>query len=706
MAGGRDQGGDEDLWAKIAANDTALGSASTPLEARVDDPELASFVGLVGRYRAAVGLMADLFRQGDVERAAAVDDELVDALFSAIHVEATRLAATYGARSDAISLASRAGTIGLLVAAALVVTAFARRATRRETEWRVGAKFRSLVQNSSDLVTILGRDGSITYVGPSIERLLGHSSADAAGRAYASLVHPDDHERFEHLIDAARRESGPIGAPEVVRMAHADGSWRRFETVAQNLEHDPDVAGLVLTGHDTTQRHILAERLRYQATHDELTGLANRKTFLDRVDTGLAQSGSSAVLFVDLDDFKGINDNLGHVAADRMLAIVARRVRNAIRPADLAARLGGDEFAILLSEVDPRTGPGAAADRLLEAINAPIDIDGAAFRLSASIGIALGRSGGHSADLVSEADLAMYAAKRAGKGRYAVFEPSLLAASRERLDLHRELVGAAGRGELVLHYQPIVALPDGAIESVEALVRWVHPTRGLVPPAAFIPLAEETGLISEIGEWVLREATATASAWRQTRAGRGLSISVNVSAPQLVDAAFADRVAAILQQVDFPAGSLMLELTESVFADPSAALTANLEALRALGVKIAIDDFGTGYSSLAYLSRLPIDILKIDRSFVSGPDGLTTDPALVAAIIQMAVALGLRTVAEGVESEEQRDLLFRLGCQMAQGYVLSRPVPAEAFGALLERGRLGPMVARSVYLAPVETLAS
>jgi diguanylate cyclase (GGDEF)-like protein/PAS domain S-box-containing protein len=278
----------------------------------------------------------------------------------------------------------------------LAVAFFARRATRRDAEARVEARFRSLVQNSSDLVTIIARDGSITYQGPSIEPLLGRVSDEHIGIPYASLIHPDDVASLERLIDGAEARNGLIGATEIVRMAHADGSWRRFETVARNLEHDPDVGGIVLTARDATERERLASRVRYQASHDELTGLATRSTFLDRVDRALAKAHQLALLFIDLDDFKGMNDNLGHAVGDRVLAIVGNRLRATIRPTDLAARLGGDEFGIVLLGVETTLGPEAVAERLLEAINAPMEVGGATLRLSASIGIATGRSGAHS----------------------------------------------------------------------------------------------------------------------------------------------------------------------------------------------------------------------------------------------------------------------------------------------------------------------
>jgi diguanylate cyclase (GGDEF)-like protein/PAS domain S-box-containing protein len=697
---------DASLWDAVEANVAAISTASAALlTASRDAPEVADLIALVGRYCAAVDDMARLIRRGDIDGAEAVDDELVDPLFDTIHQEAGALSIAYTANAEALSIFSRVGTTGLVAGSALAVTFFAGRSTRRNAEARLEGRFRSLVQNSSDLVTIIARDGSITYEGPSIERLLGRPSWEDIGIPFASLIHPDDIGRLERLIEGARARNGSIGATEIVRIAHADGSWRQFETVARNLEDDPDVGGIVLTARDATERERLANRVRYQAAHDELTGLANRRTFLDRVDAGLAGADHLAVLFIDLDDFKGMNDNLGHSVGDRVLRIVADRLRSTIRPTDLAARLGGDEFGILLTGVETNIGPEAAAERLLEAINAPLEVGSATLRLSASIGIAVGRSGAHSTDVITEADLAMYAAKRMGGGRHSVFEPSLLAASRERMGLRGELEGAVDRGELVLHYQPIVALPRGEIKGVEALVRWLHPTRGLIAPDVFIPIAEEGPLISQIGEWVLREATAALASWRQTPAGQGLSISVNVSPRQLADAAFADRVSEILDDVHLPARCLVLEITESVFADPSPSLSANLDQLRARGIQIAIDDFGTGFSSLGYLPRLPVDVLKIDRVFVGGPDGSLVDPALAAAIIQMADAFFLRTVAEGVETEAQLDRLCELGCHMAQGYLFSRPVPAEAFAALLRSGPLGPSVPRLVQLSVV-SLAS
>ena len=698
---------DAELWTAMAANDAAISSASAALLASAnDDRRLASFTALVAQYRAAVGTMTDELRRGDVERAQAIDAELVDPIFEEIHTAAYALLPDYAATAESLSTLSRIGTIALLIAAALAVALLARRATRREAEERIEARFRSLVQNSSDLVTIIDAGGSVTYESPSFRRLLGHLNEETVGFPYAMLVHPDDLPRLERLVAGARHRNGTLGEVEMIRMAHADGSWHQFETVARNLEHDPDVAGIVLTARDTTERERLVERVRHQAAHDELTGLPNRKSFLDQVEAAIAHPGPLAVMFLDLDDFKSLNDNLGHGVGDRVLRVIAERARVSVRPSDLAARLGGDEFGFLVPGVETDTGAQVIADRILEAVSAPINLDGVPLRLSASVGIAIGRSGGHSADLLGEADLAMYAAKRAGKGQSAFFEPSLLAAARERLELHRELVAAIENGEFVVHYQPIVSLPDGAIEGTEALVRWIHPTRGLIPPASFIPLAEDTGLIGRIGEWVLQEAAESTASWRRTRAGRGLTVSVNVSAWQLADSDFSGRVSAILEDAGLPAWGLVLEITESVFADPSPALTANLEGLRALGVQVAIDDFGTGYSSLGYLPRLPVDILKIDRVFVAGPDGSSVDPALPAAIIQMATALGLRTVAEGVESEAQLERMHQLGCQMAQGYVLSRPVPAEAMGALLENGRLVPTAARVRHLTPVTGLAS
>lgn len=694
----------DELSVAIAANDRELEASTRQLAgAAAGDQEVAQFVELVSRYRTAARSMLDLLGAGDIEAAERTDEEIVDPLFDAVHASAEALRIAYRGRADLTSSVSRVGTLVMLGVAAVAVAGYAARSTRREAEGRIEARYRALVQNSSDLVTVIEPGGRIVYVGASVERLLGRASEATLGLSYAALVRPDDAERYEALIADARAQ-GPTGTSSaVIGMVLGDGTERQFKTLARDLETDPDVGGLVLTARDATERERLSERLRFKATHDDLTGLANRKTFLDAVAVSLDQSESVAVMFIDIDDFKAINDNLGHSAADRALANVAERIRGAIRPTDLAARLGGDEFGILVTGVRPDHDIRVIAERLLAAIGEPIEIRSGSFRLSASIGVALGRVGTKSEDLVSEADLAMYSAKRGGKGRVAFFEPGLQASSRDRLELQQELSEALKRDQLVVHYQPIVQLATNHIASFEALLRWSHPRRGLVPPDTFIPLAEETGLIVEIGDWVIREALTSGATWRAA-AGRDLGISVNVSPVQLADAAFADRVTAMLSDARVPADALTLEITENVLADPSPALSMNLSRLRGAGVTIVIDDFGTGFSALSYLRRLTIDAIKIDRSFVSPIDGGGVDQSLCAAVLHVASALGLGTVAEGVETLDQLDQLRRLGCEAAQGYVLSRPLPAAAVDAALSAGTLEALIAAPLPARPAKRL--
>lgn len=686
-----DGGITDELWEAVLVSDQAIERGTGLLAtAASTDPAVAEFIGVVGRFRAAVAVMLDLLRSGDIEGATEADETTVDPLFEVVHSSAERLLAAYAARADLTSTVSRVGTIVLLALAAGAIAILARRATRREAEDRIEARFRALVQNSSDLVAVVDGNGTITYVGPSLDRLLGRSSVDWLGRPYRSLVHDEDLPALADLITDARSGQQLNTRAALLRMAHADGTWRPFETIARSLERDPDVEGLVLTARDAAERERLAERLRFQATHDQLTGLANRNTFLDAIEGCRRRSEPIEVLFLDIDDFKGLNDNLGHTAGDRILATIGTRLRGAIRPTDLAARLGGDEFGVLVTGADSETSSRIVGQRILDAINVPIEVRGGeAFRLSASIGVTRGRSATSSEDLVSEADLAMYEAKRAGKNRIAVFEPSLLAASRERLSLLQELREAIGAGEFLLHYQPILDLRTGAIDELEALVRWQHPKRGLLPPHAFIPLAEEAGLIDEIGDWVLREAVAVAARISRPHPGPALRMSVNVSALQLQNVGFGNRVAGLLADSGLPAPCLTVEITESVFAGPSPALTANLERLRAIGVRIVIDDFGTGYSSLSYLRRLAVDAIKIDRSFVSAQPERGVDVSLCRAIVSVAQALGLTTVAEGIETQEQLAQMRAIGCDLGQGYEISRPLPPDMVEAFLDTHRIG-----------------
>jgi diguanylate cyclase (GGDEF)-like protein len=438
----------------------------------------------------------------------------------------------------------------------------------------------------------------------------------------------------------------------------------------------------------------LYEELRHQAFHDSLTGLANRALFRDRVEHAVArrpglEPGLVAVLFLDLDDFKTINESLGHVGGDQLLAAVGDRIRACLRSSDTAARLGGDEFAILLEDLRDESEATHVAQRVIDALRPPIRIGGTAAVIATSIGIAASPPGQDGAtELLRNADFAMYQAKRRGKGRYEVFHPSLREAAGERAALESLMHGAQERNELRLLYQPIVDLADGSIVGIEALVRWQAPGRGLLMPSDFIGLAEESGLIVEIGRWVLERACRETQAWRSTLDLDRLTVGVNLSARQFQHPDLLAEVGAALASSGLEPSRLILEITESVLMQTTSTTIGKLADLRRLGVRLAIDDFGTGYSSLGYLERFPVDILKIDRTFIDGIGERGNRPVLARAIVQLGRALDLQVVAEGIERAGQVTVLRRLGCTRGQGYLYARPLTPEELQPILARGAI------------------
>jgi diguanylate cyclase (GGDEF)-like protein len=445
------------------------------------------------------------------------------------------------------------------------------------------------------------------------------------------------------------------------------------------------VRGLVINSRDITDRKALEEQLVQQAFHDSLTGIANRALFKDRLHQSLARASrrkeKPAVLFIDLDGFKTINDSLGHAVGDELLAAVAARLRPCIRTGDTMARLGGDEFAVLLEDIEDLAAATTVAQRINEALKEPFALSQREVFISASIGIAPFVSAQDPDELLRNADIAMYMAKGAGKGRHEVFDPSMHDAVVTQLRLEADLKRAVERKEFFVVYQPLIALATQEPIGVEALVRWRHPERGVVGPVTFIPLAEKTGAIVAIGRWVLREACRQVQEWRDLRPGLGLS--VNLSGRQLRDPGLVDDVSKILQETALPPQTLTLEMTESVLMDDIENALRVLRALKALGVHLAIDDFGTGYSSLSYLSKFPVDSLKIDRSFVSGLGAAQNEP-LVATIMEMGQSLKLKVVAEGIERPEQLAELERLRCEVGQGFYFSKPITHSEMTAYLE----------------------
>jgi diguanylate cyclase (GGDEF)-like protein/PAS domain S-box-containing protein len=543
-------------------------------------------------------------------------------------------------------------------------------------------RFRSLVQNASDIITILEADGTISYASPSTERMWGRTPEDLLGTSWLGLVHPEDAAGARRLLAEAVRQPHVNIAGEV-RLGDAQGSWLECEIVANNLIEQPAVGGIVLTIRDVTERKTFERQLRRMAFHDALTGLPNRPLVTSRLEDALARaeqfSGSVGVLFIDLDNFKLINDSLGHGAGDELLVALAGRLRACIRPQDTAARLGGDEFIVLLERLTHPDEASEIAYRIAETLRAPFVLGHLEVVVTASIGVAISTHGDHAESVLRNADLALHEAKGAGKSRSAVFDPSMERDAVNRLELQADLRYALERKQLRLVYQPIVSLATGHITGVEALLRWHHPTRGLVSPTEFIPIAEETGLIVPIGQWVLEEACRQARAWHKRFAAHStLMMSVNLSARQFQRPELSDNINQVLHETGLDPRFLTVEITESVLMRDAATTYTTLEVLKELGVQVAIDDFGTGYSSLSYLKRFPVDTLKIDRSFVDGLGRDPQDTAIVQSIIALAKTLLLRVTAEGIETPSQRAHLREMGCDLGQGFLFAYPVsPAD-----------------------------
>jgi diguanylate cyclase (GGDEF)-like protein/PAS domain S-box-containing protein len=556
---------------------------------------------------------------------------------------------------------------------------------------RGAARFRSLIQNASDVIVVAQAGAPWTSETPSIEKVLGYSREVVETLDVGRLIHPDDASQAMVLVEAmlSGSRSGPIRTEW--RLLHADGRWLQMEVIANDLSRDPDVGGVVLTLRDVSDRRLLEEEIRHRAFHDSLTDLANRVLFNDRVEQALSrmlrQGTSVSILFLDVDDFKLVNDSLGHAAGDELLVQIGARLRGCLREGDTAARLGGDEFAVCAESnaVSP-LDLTALATRILESFKVPFSLHGTELTARVSIGISTSHEHTRTvADMLREADLALYAVKNAGKGTFRFFEPELHEEVLTRLERRAALENAIEGGELILHYQPIVRLTDRAIIGLEALVRWQHPVEGLVPPLDFIPLAEQSGLIVPLGEWVLNQACADLSRWRDSwpaALGSAPHVSVNLSPRQLQSGRLLEVIDNALTLHGVESSSLTLEITESCFAEDSDVVRSSVRQLDERGIALSLDDFGTGYSSLSYLRRFPLQSLKIDRSFVKAMDtseGLT----LLDAIVSMAGSLGLSVVAEGIENEDQARELRLIGCDEGQGFLFWRPMSADAVDELL-----------------------
>lgn len=545
-------------------------------------------------------------------------------------------------------------------------------------------RFRSLVQNAPDLITVVDVDERVLYQSPSIRRVLGYEADDIVGNQLSSYVHEDDLVALRAFMHELVSNPEEIGSVEV-RLRHRDGSWRYLEIRGSDRRDDP-VAGIVLNSRDITKHKNLEEELTFQAFHDSLTGLANRASFTDRLAHALARSRRTgtipAVLFIDLDNFKAVNDSFGHSAGDEVLASVAKRIQSCLRAEDTTARLGGDEFAVLLEDLDTPDRARLVAERILRAQEAPFSYQGQDVYVRASIGVATAdglnddeQSGVRT--ILRNADVAMYAAKRDGKAYYEVYDEVMHASVLRRLELLGDLRSAVERKEFFIQYQPLVDLRTLEVRGLEALVRWNHPQHGMISPADFIPIAEESGAIRALGLWVMEEACRQMGEWdRELPDDQKLYLSVNVSVQQILDRDFVGEVEDVLERTAFDPTRLTLEITESITMYPGEATMTALNQLKALGARLAIDDFGTGSSSYAYLQHFPFDVVKIDKSFIQHEDGAGDTLELTRKIVEMGKLLKLEVLAEGIEEEAQLEELREMGCAMGQGYLFAKPMDA------------------------------
>lgn len=549
---------------------------------------------------------------------------------------------------------------------------------------RSETRLRALLENAGEVIAVLSPDGSTPlYLSPSLPRVLGHAEP---GGGLTARVHPEDAPLVEQTFERLTT-GGPGEVAELeVRLQHADGRWLWVHARGTNHVSDPDVGGIVVNLWDVTERHALAEQLRTQALEDPLTGLPNRRHIDAEVQRALQRterSGACAgIILCDVDHFKRVNDTLGHPAGDELLCLVAHRLRAVVRPTDSVGRLGGDEFVVVCEDLADPGELAAVTARIQEALRGTYSVEGRDLAVTVTLGASCGDHTSTGTELLSEADTALYEAKRTGRDRSQVFDHKVHLRSRDRTAKEAALRRAVDDGALRLHYQPTVDLGTHVVTGAEALLRWQHPTQGLVLPGAFLPLAEETGLIVDIGRWVLATAMTQAASWRRPADGTpGVAappaVSINVSGRHLTHPGLLQHLDDALASSGLDPVRVELEITETVVLQDLDLTGRVLGEVRARGLRVALDDFGTGYSSLTWLQRLPVDTVKLDRSFIadllSSDDGHTHD--ILRGVTSLAHALGKSVVAEGVETVEQHARVLMLGCDRAQGFLYGRPAP-------------------------------
>jgi diguanylate cyclase (GGDEF)-like protein/PAS domain S-box-containing protein len=671
-------------------------------------PNPVYFQDTEGRYQAYNRAWADVFGRGE-EWAGRTVGEMFPPDLAALHQERDRMlldrpsSTTYEAVMptgegdkrqmlyNKVSFVDQRGEVAGVIGVVTDVTHY--KETERALE-ASEARFRVLTESSLDLISIIHEDGTILYQSGALRTLVGYDPADTIGKSVYDLIHRDD---VEVVREAIRRVVDGLQshAPIEFRMRHRDGVWRTFESLGTNCLGNPHIGGVVFNSRDVTDRKVIQQRIQHLAYHDNLTGLPNRSLLQDRLQHSIARAERAgrkvAVLFIDLDNFKNINDTLGHDVGDELLRQVSRRLTECVRLEDTIARQGGDEFIVLLDSLDDSRGASVVAQKVLNSLRQPFVLGGGEQHVSGSVGIALYPEDGKDAQtLMKNADTAMFHGKSLGKNTYQYFTPQMNIAVKRRMTLESALRRAVMQKDFVLNYQPQINLETGEIIAVEALVRWKTEDSGTVMPGDFIPLAEETGLINEIGEWVLREGCRQAREWQDLGLSKERRIAINLSARQFGDRAFLDMVTRVLQDTKLDASCLELEITESQVMRQTEGMIQLLNRLAEMGVHLAIDDFGTGYSSLSYLKRLPIQKLKIDQSFIRDITVDPNDTAIVVAIINMAKSLDLETIAEGVETAGQLALLRSKGCRVGQGFYFAAPLRAEALYPLLKQNNMSP----------------
>ncbi|MGD9892417.1 MAG: putative bifunctional diguanylate cyclase/phosphodiesterase [Dehalococcoidia bacterium] len=692
-----------DFEEKMASRRVLASSILATLTEMDDDSGWATALAdAYDRYMVEEQQALSLLRSGSADAALNVQEARVAPHFDALRSLVAEISLESSTNSAQMRRITGAGSVATMIAAALTIGFLLWRYERARGAVALGVaaqaslraseeQFRSAFERSAIGVALIAPDGSFLQVNHALCTLLGYDEIDLRRRSIDDIAHRDDRavdrRLMQQLIDDHRRTF------EVeMRLRHRRGQVL-WVMQSASLVREPSGAPMhfIAQFQDITERKQLQEEITYQAYHDALTGLPNRTYFVDRLKTALVHAGERgsavAVLFLDLDGFKMVNDSLGHGAGDLQLQEVAHRLKGCLSPSVLVARFGGDEFTVLLEGITDAVDATAIAGRLIAALHPPFRIRSWEMRASASIGISLRQPaiGATSPDdLLREADIALYHAKAAGKGRFQVFDPGMSAIAVERMELATELQGAVAQGELMLHYQPEIDLLSERIVGVEALVRWNHPQRGTVYPGEFIPIAEETGLILSIGEWVLHDACRQAQVWQSLRPdGPPLVVSVNLSVRQLAETSLVDAVAHALQESGLDPQNLRLEITESVLMEDAEGSAATLQAIKALGVRLAIDDFGTGYSSLSYLRQFPVDSVKIDRSFAAGLTHDDATAAIVRSVTDLAHGLAMDVTAEGIEDADQLAMVRFLQCDRAQGYYVAPPLPPDEVAHLL-----------------------